>query len=48
MRKYEILNEHPDLPEGSAIGDEIELDDYPKECALVERGVLKSLNQRSA
>jgi len=48
MRKYEILNEHPDLPEGSAIGDEIELDDYSKESALVERGVIKSLNQHNA
>jgi hypothetical protein len=48
MRKYEILKEHPDLPEGSAIGEVIELDNYPKECALVERGVIKSLNQHSA
>ena len=44
MRKYQILNDHADLPAKSAIGDVIELDDYAKECALVERGVLKSIN----
>jgi hypothetical protein len=47
MRKYEVLKEHPDLPANSPVGKIIELDDYAKECALVESGVLKSLNQHS-
>lgn len=46
MRKYEVLFEHPDLP--YVAGEEIELDDYSKECALVEGGYLKSMNYHSA
>ena len=42
MRTYEVLKEHDEI--NLPVGDEIELDDYPKECALVESGYLKSLN----
>ena len=45
MRRYEVLQEDPALPAGSIIGDVIELNDYPKECGLVERGILNSLNE---
>lgn len=45
MRKYEVLNEHADLPAKTKVGDVIELDDFPKECELVEGGFLKSLNE---
>ena len=44
-RSYEVLREDAQLPVGSAIGDVIKMDDYPRECALVELGVLKSLNE---
>jgi hypothetical protein len=47
MRAYEILKEHPDFPDKLA-GDEVQMNDYPKECALVESGYLKSLNRHSA
>jgi hypothetical protein len=47
MRDYEILKEHPDFP-GKVVGDEVELDDYAKECGYVESGTLKSLNRHSA
>jgi hypothetical protein len=48
MRKYEVLKvPHPDLPAGAVVGEKIQLNDYPKECALVEGGFLKSLNEHS-
>lgn len=43
MRKYEVLKEHDDID--LPVGSEVELDDYEKECSLVERGFLKSLNE---
>ena len=45
MRKYEVLQEDPALPAESTVGDVIQLNDYPKECRLVEGGILKSLNE---
>lgn len=46
MRKYEVLQEHDDI--NLPIGSVVEFDDYQKECALVERGFLKSLNEHTA
>lgn len=43
MRKYEVLNEHEDI--NLPVGAEVEMDDYAKECTMVELGFLKSLNE---
>lgn len=45
MRKYEVLKEHDDIK--LPVGAEVDMDDYAKECALVEGGFLKSLNLHS-
>jgi hypothetical protein len=43
-KEYKILELYEGMPEGSQVGDDIEIEDYALACGLVERGLVMALN----